>query len=359
MKIALTSTIFFGVPAPKYGGLERVVYDLWGGLVDRGHKVVCFSPDPTITPEGGFHYSTGPAITDLNGVDWLQGERETWQKIDKCFDDFDIIHSHDWFGFSYASKKRNPELKVTHTHHGHVAYWLDTERKKQWWGRPAPFKLNFIGISKFMKHNYDTGYGGEAPLIPSEYAYNPVDLKAYPYQEEKGDRLMFLGRIDQLKAPHVAVEVAESAGADIDVVGGTSFVSDIQYVRNVEAQCSRIEGTSFIGEVGHENKVSRLQNAKALIIPSQFGEPFGLIAVEAMACGTVPIALNDGALSEIIEHGKSGFICDSQAEMVDAISKIDTISPADCRKRATRFSKARCSKRYEELYKRILSGDEW
>jgi glycosyltransferase involved in cell wall biosynthesis len=360
MKIALTSTMFFGVGnRDGYGGLEIVVADLWGGLVDRGHKVVCFSPDPTVTPEGGFHYSIGPAVTDLKGVDWLQGERAIWQKIDECFDDFDIIHSHDWFGFAYASKSRNPSLKVTHTHHGHLAYWLDVERSRPWWAKPSPFKLNMIAISKFMKNNYDSGYGGQAPLIPSEYAYNPVDLEAYPYQKDKGDRLMFLGRIDAIKNPMNAVIAATTANMPIDVVGGTSFVGDMGYVDTMKNRCEYDALASFIGEVNHATKVKYLQNAKALLIPSNFGEPFGLIAVEAMSCGTVPIALDDGALSEIIEHGKSGFICNGKKEMVEAISMIDTINPADCRKRATRFSKKKCATRYEKLYQRILDGDEW
>lgn len=359
MKIALTSTVFFGCPPPKYGGLERVVYDLWGGLVDKGHKVVCFAPDPTITPEGGFHYSTGQAITNLSGVDWLESERSMWQKIDGCLDDFDIIHGHNWFGFEYASKQRNSELKATHTHHGHVAYWLDMERKRPWWQREAPFKMNFIAISKFMKERYDTGYNGQARIIPAEYAYNPVDLEAYPYQKEKGDRLMFLGRIDKIKNPINAVTAALEAKTPIDIVGGTSFVGDMNYVELTKNRCETSPLANFIGEIPHNIKVTYLQNAKALLIPSAFDEPFGLIAVEAMSCGTVPIALNDGALSEIIEHEKSGFICNNLEEMAQAISKVDTINPADCRKQATKFSKKKCATRYESLYQRILDGDEW
>jgi glycosyltransferase involved in cell wall biosynthesis len=269
---------------------------------------------------------------------------------DNFLDEFDIVHGHDWFGFEYLSKVRNNEIKVCHTHHGHL--------DPKWWCRSQPpFKLNLIGISKHMAQLYSTGYGGKMCSIPAQPVYNMVDMDAYKFKEEKGDRLMFLGRIDPIKAPHMAVTVANKSNIPIDVVGGTSFVTDTQYVEQVRTMCAGED--NFIGEVSHEDKLQRLQNARALLIPSQFGEPFGLIAIESMACGTVPIALNDGALGEIIEHGKSGFVCNNHDEMVDAVSKIDTISPKDCRKRAEFFSIARGAERYEQIYQTILDGQEW
>ena len=352
LKIGLISTPFFGVPPPKYGGLERVVYDLWDGLLKRGHKVICFSPNPTITPRDGFHVNTGEAVSTV-GVDWLNSEREMLLKCEPYFSDLDIMHEHNWFGHLYAAKTRNAALKCCHTHHGHINY--------EWWGRSQPpFKLNLIGISKWMKHCYESGYDNKAPMkMPSEYAYNGVDMAEYSYKKDKGDSLMFLGRVDPIKAPHNALEVAELTNLSIDIVGGTSFVADPQYVTHISKRCNANEKHRFIGEVDHQTKVKYLQNAKALLIPSQFGEPFGLIAVEAMACGTVPIALRDGALPEIIEHGKSGFICDSINEMVEAVKRVETVDPSDCRKRAEQFSKERMAERYEHLYKRVSSGDEW
>jgi len=344
MKISLISTPLLDTPPKTYGGLERVCFDLANGLINRGHKVVLFTTDDSQVPKGGFLYKTGKAKGTVN-TNWIEAERDMWKIYDSCLNDFDLTHAHNWFGFEYASKKKNPNLKITHTHHGglNMAYWGKS--------RP-PFKLNLMGISSWMKRVY------ESQGFPAQVCYNGVDLDIYPYQKNKGDRLMFLGRIDTIKAPHVALEVAKKTSIGLDVVGGTSFVSDPTYVTKVEKQC---DGTiiKFIGEVDHQTKLRYLQNAKALLIPSQFGEPFGLICVEAMACGTVPIARRDGALEEIIEQGKSGFICDSMEEMVDAISKIGTISPADCRKRAELFSKERMAERYEQLYKTILEGIEW
>lgn len=346
VRVALISTPFFGVGnRDGYGGLEIVVADLWSGLLGRGHKVVCFSPDPTVVPDGGFHISTGPALSTVN-VDWVKAERDMFNVYDECLDDFDVTHGNDWFGFEYLSKKRKPSLNVCHTHHGGL--------NMEYWGKSKPpFKLNFIAISKWMKSVYENQW------FPSEWVYNPVDLQAYPYQKEKGDRLMFLGRIDPIKAPHVAINVSTKTSTSLDIIGGTSFVTDKQYVEKVMSQSRDAPYSFFKGEVDHATKLEYLQNAKALLIPSRFGEPFGLCCVEALSCGTPVIALNDGALSEIIEHGKNGFICNNQAEMVDAVSRIDTINPRDCRARAEFFSVENCAKRYEELYKRILSGDSW
>jgi glycosyltransferase involved in cell wall biosynthesis len=343
MKIALTTTKFFGLPPPSYGGLESVAHSLWKGLIERGHRVVAFSPDPTIVPEGGFHKSTGEAKGTVN-VDWIGLEREAFSIYDKYLDEFDITTDHSWFGFPYLSKKRNPEVKVAHTHHGGLAdnYWKRS---------PPPFKLNLIAISKWMQQVY------QQQGFPSQVAYNMVDTDAYEFKAEKGGRLMFLGRIDPIKAPHMAVTVANKSNIPIDIVGGTSFVTDTQYIEQVRTMCAGED--NFVGEVDHDDKLRRLQDAKALLIPSQFGEPFGLIAIEAMACGTVPIALNDGALGEIIEHGKSGFVCNNHDEMVDAVSRIDTISAKDCRARAEFFSIERGAERYEQIYQTILDGQEW
>lgn len=320
-----------------------MVFDLANGLTGRGHKVVLFATDDSQTPDGGFLYKCGKAVGTVY-ADWLSAEREMWKIYDQCLDDFDIVNSHDWFGFSYASKARNQEIKMCHTHHGGL--------NLQWWKRSeAPFKLNIISISKWMKRVY------ESQGFNARHCYNPIDLSLYPFKKDKGDRLMFLGRIDAIKSPDIALDVALQSGLPIDVVGGTTFVTDRNYVNQIKGRCTG--NSNFIGEVDHQTKLKHLQNAKALLIPSQFGEPFGLIAIEAMSCGTVPIALDDGALREIIEHEKSGFICRDVFEMVDAIQKIDTINPSDCRARAKEFSKEVCAEAYEKRYKEILDGDEW
>ena len=345
MKIGLLSTPFFGVPPLSYGGAELITYNLWKGLAARGHKIVCFSPDPSTTPPGGYHHSTGKAIYDTN-VDWVATEREMWMKCDPYFDNFDIILGSNWMGFEYQSKVRNPKLNVAHVHHGGMA--------PNWWNRSKPpFKTNLIAISRHMKDVYKTQHGYE-----SQVAYNGIDLGLYKFKKEKSDRFLFLGRISQIKGPHLALECAAKTGIKLDVVGATRFVDDPKYVERVDDMCVEV-GAKFVGEVDNSTKAKYLENAKALLVCSQFSEPFGLMNVEALASGTPVIALRDGAIPEIVEHGKSGFICDNVNEMAEYVKRVDEIDPSACYERSKLFSLERMAERYEELLSQAVAGFNW
>ena len=350
LKIALTSTPLLDCPPKSYGGLELIAYLQAKGLAERGHKVVLFAPDDSMTPPNAFLYKTGKALSTVN-VNWLEAEDKMYQKIDPCLKDFSIVHSNDWFGFNYRSKSQNPELKCTHTHHGHLS--------PDWWHKtPSPFKLNMIAISEHMKRLYESGYNGQVRGISSEVCYNGIDLSMYPPKKDKGDRLLFLGRIDPIKGPHTAIQVAEMSETPIDIVGATEFVANRQYVEEIRVKCSQSQYARFVGEVSHEEKVRYLQNAKALVACSTFSEPFGLHFVETLACGTPVVTTDDGAAKEIITQNV-GFISNNLNELVDAVEKLNTLSSSDCVERAKSFSYQRMAERLETLYGRILSGDEW
>jgi len=345
MKIAITSTPFFGCPPPKYGGLELVCYDLACGLAELGHKVVLFAPNGSQIPPNGFLYETGEPLTTVN-VDWLAAEEKMWNVYKDTLTDFEIVQSHDWFGFAYASKLANPKLKVCHTHHGglNAEYWLKSK---------PPFKLNFIGVSNWMTRVY------ASQGMPSKFVYNGVDLDKYPYQEKKSDRLLFVGRLDSFKRPHIAIEVAKKMNLGLDIVGG-SFVADVPYMNSIKQQCDGSQITLHL-DATQEEKTKLYQNAKAVIFPSKMGEPFGLIVPEAGACGTAVIGSKDGAIPETIKEGVTGFVCDTVDEMIEAVKKVGSISPEACRKRTEEnFSRQVMAKGYERLYKTIVfHGEEW
>jgi glycosyltransferase involved in cell wall biosynthesis len=217
-----------------------VNFDLSQGLLKRGHKVVIFASDDSQVPRGGHLVKMGKAKGTVN-TDWVKVERDAYNIYDHSLDEFDIVHSSDWFGFPYLSKKRNPEIKVCHTHHGGLA--------DNWWKRsPPPFKLNLIAISKWMQQVY------QKQGFPSQVAYNPIDTDFYEFQEAKGERYLFLGRIDPIKGVHTAILIAQQAKVELDVVGGTSFVSDVQYVEQIKAMCDESQ-INFIGEVSQEEKL--------------------------------------------------------------------------------------------------------
>jgi predicted SAM-dependent methyltransferase/glycosyltransferase involved in cell wall biosynthesis len=345
LRIGLISTQFFGVPPSGYSGLERVVWDLACGLSERGHMVRVFGPEGSQAPPNGEVYSTGPMLSTVN-ADWVASEQSASMIYKDLLGDLDIVHGHNWFGFEFACKQADPRLKTCHTHHGHM--------NPQWWiQNKAPFPLNMIAISKHMKEEY-RGQG-----MPSEYAYNGIDLDMYKFSAEKGDRFLYVGRLDTFKRPDFAIECCRKANVGLDVVGG-SFVSDPAYLERIKQMADGQQIRVFL-DASHEKKIELMQHARALIFPSKMGEPFGLVAAEAGACGTFVIASPDGAIGEVVEHGLTGQIVADQ-QMVDAISHVNSViyDPAACRSRvATLFSRQKMAERYEELYLQILGGKEW
>jgi len=341
MKIALISTPFFGVPPPGYSGLEQVVWDEACALAELGEKVVVFAPGNKNPPKG-FLCRTGEPLTDVN-VNWLEKEMEMYQAYKDKLGDFDVVHGHGWFGCEYLYKQEHPDAKVCHTHHGHMLW-----RSKP----PGVEKLNLIAISRHMAFEYSKIFQTEV-----EYCYNGINLERYPFKQDKGDRLLFVGRISTAKRPDIAIEIAKRVGMKLDVVGGT-FVPDRGYVEGIRRLCEQ-NGFGFYPDVPHEKKIELMQNAKALLFPSMMGEPFGLVAVESMACGTPVVATKDGAIPEIVEEGKVGFTCYSLDEMCEAVRKVDGVRPQDCRKHAEKFSRENMGQNYLKLYQSILRGDEW
>lgn len=348
MKIALVSSPFFTVPPKKYGGLEAMVYNLFCGLVAMGHKVVLFAPTGSADIPGGFVYETGEPLEHVQ-VDWLEAEKKMWEVYNPILreEKFDIICEHDWFGFCYLSKVKNSRLKICHAHHGHMS--------PAWWKQsPSPFKLNLIAISNFMKDEYKSMLGYD-----SRVCYNGIDLSMYPYQETKGNRLLFVGRLDSFKRPHIAIEVAKKAGLGLDIVG-SSFVQDPAYLESVKQACDGKKVKLYL-DLPREETAKFYQNAKATIFPSKMGEPYGLIVPESCACGTPVLGSKEGAIAETIQDGVNGFLCDPDNvdEFVQAVKKVDGIDPKDCRKRAEFFSKENMAKAYVERFEEILRGDEW
>lgn len=219
-------------------------------------------------------------------------------------------------------------------------------------------KPNLVAISQFMQSYSENYFRQKGYDVKIQFVRNGIDTNKYPFQETKTDRLLFVGRLSQFKCPHIAIEVARKTDCKLDIVGGT-FVDSIEYVAQLDKMAENDPNITIHKDVTHEFKIDKMQNAKCLLFPSKMGEPFGLVAVEAMACGTPVIALNDGAISEIVIHGKTGFICNTVEEMIDSVNKIHTIKPEDCRKRSEEFSRINMAKNYEKLYYKILNGGGW
>ncbi len=345
LKVAIMSTPFFQVPPKNYGGLERVVYDVAKGIAALGNDVTVFAPEGS-NVEGCKMFNFGESV-DTVGVDWLQLEHERLKRSKEALlnGNFDIIHGNNWFGLEYQLKVDDIKRKICHTHHGGINI--------EWWGKnKPPFNLNLIAISQWMSKVYKSQGFNARPI------YNPVDISTYQYKAQKGDRLLFVGRASKLKQPHIAIEVAKKLGMGLDLVVGT-FVDDKNYLEQVKAMCDGKQ-IVWIPEPPQEVKYKLYQDAKCVLFPSNMGEPFGLVPIEAMSCGTPVIATPDGAIPEVVEHGVTGFIYNTVDEMCEAVKKIDSISTQDCRNRVSeKFSIDVIARQYQQAYFDIIDGKEW
>lgn len=343
MRVLIVSTPFIPVPPPTYGGLERVVFDLATALQRLADHVTVACPAESRLADGVEHLNIGPARYQVQ-QDWIQAEKEAYELYKGRLKEFDIIHDHTWYGWPYIAELGDNSLRVIHTHHGHLN-----------WRTPPPVKhVNLVAISQYMAALYSRQIG-----VPTRCVYNGISLDDYQFSPERGTRLLYLGRIAKFKQPHVAIDVARRAGVPLDVLGGDRFVDDFGYVERVKQACDG-NHVRYLGEVTHDVKLACLRGSRAVVIPSQMGEPFGLVAVEALACGRPVICLEDGALREIVTPSV-GFVCRTPDEMVEVIreGKDLVIGSEQCRKRAMELSREKMARNYRQLYKDILDGKEW
>ena len=183
--------------------------------------------------------------------------------------------------------------------------------------------------------------------------YHGLRLDSYAYSPRGGDYLAFLGRISPEKRPDLAIALAKQTGIPLRIAAKVDPVDRAYFTREIEPLLDHplIE---YIGEIGEEDKAAFLGGARALVFPIDWPEPFGLVMIEALACGTPVIARRRGSVPEVIRHGRTGFIVESMADMVRAVRRLDRIDRAECRREAEdRFSVERMADGYEVLYRRL------
>jgi len=344
-------------PPRNYGGSEVVVFDLACALTELGHRVVLFAPSGSTVPRNGLLVETPEPAMKVQ-CDWLQAEQKMFGVYSKHIaNDFDVVHAHGWFKLEFMLRHSN----VWSTHHGGINIpWFSQLRAQT----KSPIRL--VAISRFMKRMYEEqGFGDEC----KHFVHNGIDLDKYQFSSKHDSgRLLFVGRADIFKAPHVAIQVAKKLDTGLDLVCG-SFVQDEAYLNRIRGLC---DGTQIKlhENAPHELKIRLMQSAKCLLFPSQMGEPWGLVAAESMACGSPVVALNDGAVEEVVQEG--GTVCDVYDKkfcngqlsyalkqdpldaLVGAVGRIDTISSQEARRNAERFSREKMAENYLKIYKEGL-----
>ena len=335
MRIAILSPVWFPVPPSGYGGIEWVVSLLADGLAEAGHEVTLFaSGDSTTKARLVSVFPEAPSAEIGKAAPELRHALTCFERADE----FDIVNDHS--GPLAAALGAAVETRVVHTVHGPLV-GADGELYETL-ARVAP-SVGLISLSLNQRK--------PQPGLPwVANCHNALDLAAYPVHAERGEYLLFLGRMSADKGCHRAVEVARTAGLPLKIAGKMREPAEQEYFESSVAPYLG-DGIEYLGETSHAKKVALLQNARATLFPIEWEEPFGLVMIESMACGTPVIATRWGAVPEVIEQGRSGVIVDDYREMPDALAAADELEPIECRRSVEEhFSAERMVQDYESAY---------
>jgi glycosyltransferase involved in cell wall biosynthesis len=340
LRIGLIAAPWLPVPPPRYGGSELVIDTLARFVTAAGHEVVLFTTGDSTSPvERRWLYDRADPAHMGTTVRELRHVAAAYDNLT----DVDLIHDHTVAGLLY---RHRPAVPVVTTQHGP----FDDDLNDLY--RRATRELSLIAISPDQARRAPTGIP-IAAVIP-----HGIDLDRYPLDPLGGDDLVFLGRMDPSKGVHIAARVAKRVGRRLTIAARLDNADEHRYfTEQVEPLLD--PDVVFVGELDHTAKLELLQSAKALLNPIQWPEPFGLVMVEALACGTPVIACPIGAASEIIDHGTTGFLARDDDELVRAVDHIDQIDRQACRLAVKeRFSAERMAADHIALYRRLTTSGQ-
>lgn len=336
----MISTPFVSVPPTEYGGTELIVSELVEGLVRAGHPVTLFAPFDSRTSaelRSLYDHPCWPPdpMHDLNHVSWAMRQVRDGS--------FDVVHAHS--AAALAIGRFVPEVPMAYTLH-HV-------REELLSGYYQHFpEVQYIAISRDQARR-------ETPLPSVDVIHHGLDPATYEWRDTAGEQLCFIGRLSEVKGPHVAVDVAERVGLPIRVAGRVHEVDAEFGRREVEPRLARPHVT-YLGAVGIAEKAPLLRDARALLMPIDWNEPFGLVMIEAMLSGCPVVAFPRGSVRELVEEGVTGFVVADEDEMAKVVrpgGPVEAFDRRRCRERAVeRFSSARMVAQHEALYERLVSG---
>ena len=344
MKIAQVTPLYEAVPPRLYGGTERVVAHLTDALVELGHEVTLFASADAVTKaklvavrDQAIRLDPAPLKSDL------AAHLAQLAEVRRRADEFDVIHFHtDMIHFPFFDRMA---ARTVTTLHGR----LDLKDLAGVYQRWPQFPL--VSISDDQRK----------PLPFANWAatvQHGMAAKFYDFSSKSDGYLAFLGRISPEKRPDRAIAIAIATGrrlklaAKVDAADRTYFEDEIAHLLDHPL-------IEFVGEIGDSEKSAFLGGADALLFPIDWPEPFGLVMIEAMACGTPVIAYACGSVPEVIEDGLTGFIVHGDAEAVAAVHRLGVLDRAAIRRRfEQQFSATAMANRYLALYGRLAAPKE-
>ena len=341
MRIAQVAPLYERVPPRYYGGTERVVSYLTEELVDQGHEVTLFASGDSLTKAKlvspcAQSLRLNPDCTDFFAYHIIQLE-QIFQRAHL----FDVIHFHiDYFHYPFS--RRLDVTQVT-TLHGRLDIPDLLPLYREFDDMPV------VSISNSQR----------APLAWANWygtVYHGLPLDLYELQKKPGGYLVFLGRISPEKRVDRAIEIAKGARMPLKIAAKVDAV-DRRYMNNEIRPLLDHPLVEFIGEISDADKGLLLKNAYALLFPIDWSEPFGLVMIEAMACGTPTVAFRRGSVPEVLDNGMSGYIVDDVEQAIDALAALRHFDRARCRRVfEERFSSRRMAQDYVKIYQRVIEG---
>jgi glycosyltransferase involved in cell wall biosynthesis len=332
MRIAQIAPLSESVPPKLYGGTERVVSYLTEELVAMGHDVTLFASGDSVTDARLEPIWPQALRLDPEMRDYLAPTMLALERVSLRAAEFDVLHFHlDYLSFSLFSRQRVPFLTTLHGR-------LDLPELQ-----PVFDCFPDAGVPLPQAMWLDTVLHG----LPEDLLMPRAVAPSY---------LAFLGRITPEKRPDRAISIARRCGLPLKLAAKVDKVDRAYFAAVIEPMLEG-DGAELIGEINEAQKADFLSGAKALIMPIDWPEPFGLVMIEAMACGTPVIAFNRGSVPEVIEDGVTGFIVEDEAGAVDAVGRLHLLDRKRIRRCfEERFTARRMAKDYVAIYRRLTTN---
>jgi len=333
LRIGVLAPPWLPVPPPAYGGTELIADILCRGFSQAGHEPILFASGDSTCP-----------VRRISAIDRAEMPPDKYKEhlqIAALLREIpalglDIVHSHLEGIQPYAASIGVPVVCTLH---------VDVSEQRRIFLQTNE-SVDYVAVSE--KHGRSFPFG-------VHIIRHGIELERYPLQREKEPYLLFLGEVCRRKGADMAVRAWMTLARPVKIAGYVPAEDRRWFKRDVMGRL-RLGSLEFLGPVGFKEKVELLGRASALLCPARWEEPFGLAAAEAMACGTPVIATRRGALPEIVEDGVTGFLCDDEEEVIEAVGRAGEIDPDACRRRAEElFDSHRMINEYLELFGTILS----
>jgi glycosyltransferase involved in cell wall biosynthesis len=338
MRIGIVAPPWLPVPPSAYGGTENVLDTLARGLSDAGHQVLlCTTGDSTCPVKKTFTLERAVGVGSGSSVDEIRHVTHAYSQLE----DVDVVHDHTLVGPLHSAAF--PDLPVVTTNHG-------------------PFNADLIDLYRTIS--------GRVPVIAISHhqastaldvsiaavIHHGIDLRDFPVGQGGGGYALFLGRMHPSKAPHVAARIAREAGFPLRIAAKMQEPEERAYF---EAMVRPLVGgdVTYVGEVDRQTKLELLGEAECLLNPIAWAEPFGMVMIEALACGTPVLTTPCGAAPEIVENGVVGFLGSDEADLVHALNRVTEIDRTACRHRIEQhFSVEHMVDKHIATYRQAISG---